>query len=109
MVLVGVSLVVARPLAGWIGLLGFRGGTRAENAVIAFFGIKGLGSLYYLAYGLNRTDLGEEGYLLWALTAVTIFTSLLVHGFTARPAMRWLDGRRAVDGQADPRAWTDTA
>jgi sodium/hydrogen antiporter len=89
-----VALVlIARPFAGWVGLLGFRGATREESAMIAFFGIKGLGSIYYLAYGINRTGVAEAD-LLWTLTATTIFASLVVHGLTARPAMRWLEQHR---------------
>jgi sodium/hydrogen antiporter len=98
MIAVALALVlVVRPAAGWLGLVGNRNTTRPERAMIAFFGIRGLGSIYYLAYGLNRVDL-VEAYELWALTAVTVFTSLIVHGLTAHPAMRWLARRRAVDG-----------
>lgn len=97
MVLVATLLVViARPLAGWIGLLGLQRATRDERLMISFFGIRGLGSIYYLAYGINRMDLADAASL-WALTAVVILTSLLIHGLTARPAMRWLDRRRAPD------------
>ncbi len=97
MVLVATLLVViARPLAGWIGLLGLQRATRDERLMISFFGIRGLGSIYYLAYGVNRMDLADATSL-WALTAVVILTSLLIHGLTARPAMRWLDRRRVPD------------
>jgi sodium/hydrogen antiporter len=86
-------ILVARPLAGWIGLAANPGTTRAERALISFFGIRGLGSIYYLAYGLNRVEL-VEAETLWTLTAVTIFTSLIIHGLTARPAMLWLARHR---------------
>ena len=83
----------ARPLAGWIGLSGDPHCTPAERAAISFFGIRGLGSIYYMAYGVNRTDL-VDAELLWSLTALTIFVSLVIHGLTARPAMAWLARRR---------------
>lgn len=103
-----VMVLVARPVAGWLGLLGYTGATREENAMIAFFGIKGLGSIYYLAYGVNRVDL-VEAHALWALTAVTIFTSLVVHGLTARPAMRWLDAQRREQGLPPTATSKDTS
>jgi sodium/hydrogen antiporter len=90
-----VLVLVARPLAGWLGLWGFAGATREESAMIAFFGIKGLGSIYYLAYGINRTGVADA-HVLWTLTAATVFASLIVHGVAARPAMRWLDQRRGA-------------
>lgn len=94
MVVALLLVLVVRPLAGWVGLSGNPSTSRAERAMVAFFGIRGLGSIYYLAYGLNRADL-VEAEALWALTAVTIFTSLIVHGLTARPAMTWLAQIRA--------------
>lgn len=102
MVVVALVLVLlARPAAGWLGLLGYDRATRAERFMIAFFGIRGLGSLYYLAYGLNRLEL-VEARDLWALTAVVILTSLLIHGVTARPAMRWLEHHREVTARMTP-------
>lgn len=99
MVLVALGLVlVVRPLAGWIGLTGNANTSREEQAMISFFGIRGLGSIYYLAYGLNRMELAD-GDVLWALTALTIFTSLIIHGLTARPAMDWLAERRGARAQ----------
>jgi sodium/hydrogen antiporter len=92
-------ILVARPLAGWIGLASNPGTTRPERAMISFFGIRGLGSIYYLAYGLNRVEL-VEAETLWTLTAVTIFTSLIIHGLTARPAMLWLARHRQTSADA---------
>jgi sodium/hydrogen antiporter len=75
-------------------------GTRqppAERAAIAFFGIRGLGSVYYLAYALieERFDGAEE---LWAVLSFTILVSILLHGTTVTPAMRYLDERRRAQG-----------
>jgi sodium/hydrogen antiporter len=95
-----VLVLVARPAAGVLALIGNENTTPAERAMVSFFGIRGLGTIYYLAYGLNHADF-LDATALWALTSVTVFTSLLVHGLTARPAMRWLEGQRArvrVDG-----------
>ncbi|MEX2550904.1 MAG: cation:proton antiporter [Nitriliruptoraceae bacterium] len=95
MVLLALLLIlIVRPVAGWLGLLGYQRASAPERAMIAFFGIRGLGALYYLAYGLNHAEVADPT-ALWALTAVVIFTSLVIHGLTARPAMRWLDSHRA--------------
>jgi sodium/hydrogen antiporter len=95
MVVVALVLVlIVRPVTGWIGLAGNSNTTREERALVAFFGIRGLGSIYYLAYGVNRIATVEAD-VLWALTALTIFASLIIHGLTARPAMAWLAQKRA--------------
>jgi sodium/hydrogen antiporter len=90
-------VVVARPLAGLVSLTGNANTTRAERTMVSFFGIRGLGSIYYLAYGLNHAEFTDaEG--MWAFLAVTIFVSLLVHGLSARPAMDWLERHRRQTG-----------
>jgi len=98
-------VLVARPVAGWIGLLGHGGATHPERLLLSFFGIRGLGSIYYLAYGLNRAEF-IQAEAMWALFCVTIFASLLIHGLTARPAVAWLERQR--DAEAAPDRPTDT-
>lgn len=87
MVAVGlVFLFVVRPLAGWVGLLGTPL-SRRERAAVSFFGIRGIGSLYYLAYALNEVDF-LESQRLWALVSFVVLVSIVLHGVLASPFMR---------------------
>ncbi|MFC6769678.1 cation:proton antiporter [Natrinema soli] len=86
-----VIVFVVRPLAGLVGFLGFDRDP-AERATIAFFGIRGIGSFYYLAYGLNHAAFPDAG-LLWAVVGAVVLVSIVVHGITATPAVRWLEAR----------------
>lgn len=86
-------LFLVRPAAGLLGLAGAPHPLR-ERAAIAFFGIRGLGSIYYLAYAANRTAV-PEAEALWAVVGFTVVVSIMLHGVTVTPAMRWLDRRRA--------------
>lgn len=88
-------LAIARPFAGWISLLGCRH-PQAEKIIISVFGIRGLGSIYYLAYasGIARFE-GIE--TVWATVFLIILMSIVVHGITVTPVMRWIDRRRGVD------------
>lgn len=86
--LLGVLLVfVMRPLAGLIGLLGARQLSGKDRLVASFFGIRGIGCLYYLAYALHK-ELFVEADLLWATCAFTVVLSVCVHGMTAAPVMQ---------------------
>lgn len=79
---VGLTLlVIVRPLAGWISLAGtdLRGRPRA---VVAAYGVRGIGSIYYLGYATSHMDLVNEGQL-WATIAYTILASTVLHGLTA--------------------------
>ncbi|MDH2427533.1 cation:proton antiporter [Sphaerisporangium sp. TRM90804] len=87
-------LLVIRPAAGWLTQLGGRTGLR-ERAVTSFFGIRGIGSLYYLAYALNQADFGIPEEQLWAVACFTVLASVVLHGVTATPVMSRLDRLRA--------------
>jgi sodium/hydrogen antiporter len=85
-------LFVVRPLCGWIGLLGAEQPAR-EKAVIAFFGIRGLGSFYYLAFALGAAEFAQSK-LLWVTVCLVVLLSILLHGTTVGVAMRYLDRHR---------------
>ncbi|MAT06106.1 MAG: cation transporter [Acidimicrobiaceae bacterium] len=87
-----VIVIVVRPLAGWIGLLGDRHDA-STRAAIAFFGIRGMGTIYYLAHAVNE-DYFPRAYEVWAVAVMTILVSVVVHGITATPVLARLDRRR---------------
>jgi NhaP-type Na+/H+ or K+/H+ antiporter len=100
--LVGVALVlVIRPVSGIVALgigrakdrVGDEHLNRRERRCTAFFGVRGVGSIYYLAYATSHADFGDQAQL-WAVVAFTITLSVVVHGITATPAMKWLDQTR---------------
>ena len=85
-------LLVVRPLAGWIGLIGAPH-SRRERALVAFLGIRGIGSFYYLAYALNHGRF-ETWDRLWAITGFVVLGSILIHGVTSTPLMKRIDDWR---------------
>ncbi len=92
-------VLVVRPLAGWLGLLGTPL-SRGERWAIAVFGVRGVGSLYYLAFALNHADFANEDEL-WAVVCLVVVISILLHGLTARKVMAWLD-RRGNASRSEP-------
>jgi NhaP-type Na+/H+ or K+/H+ antiporter len=78
-------LFVIRPAIGWIGLAGTSLLPR-ERLVVAAFGVRGIGSIYYLGYATNHLELVNEGQL-WATIALTIALSTIIHGLTAGAAV----------------------
>jgi NhaP-type Na+/H+ or K+/H+ antiporter len=86
-----LCLIAVRPLAGLLALAG--SGLRLdERAAISFFGIRGVGSFYYLTYGLNTEAFGELEFV-FALVGFVVLGSILLHGLSAAPVMGWLDRR----------------
>ncbi len=86
-----VIILLVRPVAGYLSLLG-RDVPREKRLIIAFFGIRGVGSFYYLAYALNKADF-QQAEAIWALVALVVLFSIFIHGLTVTPIMRWLDRR----------------
>ncbi len=78
-------LFIIRPTVGWLSLIGTMERHR-ERIVVAFFGVRGIGSIYYLAYAGSHAELTNEAEL-WAIVAFTILLSTVVHGFTAGMAV----------------------
>ena len=98
-----IIILVVRPFTALLGLLGAKA-TRAEKLAIAFFGIRGVGSFYYLAYGLNHGSFDDPDRL-WTIISLVVFSSIVLHGLTVTPVMRWLDqshGRGPKVGAASP-------
>ncbi len=85
-------MLLARPIAGLIALTGMKL-SQLERGAIAFLGIRGFGSFYYLAYAQNHATF-ENISLLWSVTTLTVLISLLLHGNTATFAMTWIDERQ---------------
>ena len=94
-----VIILLVRPAAGLVGLAGFKA-DRLEKATLAFFGIRGVGSFYYLAYALNAVQ-WHEAERLWAITGLVALLSILLHGLTVTPVMRWLDREHGRDPDAE--------
>lgn len=92
---VGVALaflLIIRPLSGWIALTPGKTGRR-ERFVISFFGVRGIGSLFYVAYALSEGDF-PDGDLLWSIVSLVVVGSIVIHGVAATPVMAGLDARR---------------
>ena len=96
--LVGLALVfVIRPVAGLIALAprarpeaSVGGMSASEMWAISFFGVRGVGSLFYLAYAAGESaDLRADW--MWSTVAFTIVLSVMVHGVLATPVMKRLD------------------
>jgi NhaP-type Na+/H+ or K+/H+ antiporter len=93
-------LLVVRPVAGVIGLLG-SDLSWPSRGVLASFGIRGIGSFYYLSFALNEASFQEfeltiAAERLWALVGFIVLASIVLHGIAASPVMnafeRWEDG-----------------
>ena len=85
-------LLVIRPLSVYLSTLGTHV-SRVQRALISWFGIRGIGSLYYLAYVTARLPGGFRGSNLGSLVLSTVAVSVVAHGITAQSLMTWYERR----------------
>ena len=78
-------IVVVRPLSAWIALLRTDLGQR-DRAVISVYGVRGIGSIYYLCYAGSHMEFANETQL-WSLVGLVILLSTILHGFSVGWAM----------------------
>lgn len=85
--------LVIRPVSVWIGLLGAPI-SGDQRLMIAWFGIRGIGSVYYLMYAISHglpQPLAEQ---IVAITLAAVTASIVLHGISVRPIMRLYQKRK---------------
>jgi NhaP-type Na+/H+ or K+/H+ antiporter len=83
---VPLLFLVIRPIAVTIGMLGTVA-KPSQRRLMAWFGIRGIGSLYYLLFAIShgiRRGLAEQ---LLSFTLVVILVSVIAHGISVTPLM----------------------
>ncbi|HSI23654.1 MAG TPA: cation:proton antiporter [Methylophilaceae bacterium] len=96
-----VVIFVVRPLAGMVAFVNHPL-SHWDKWVLSFYGIRGIGSLYYLGYALHRTEF-PQARELWSVVLLIIVISVIVHGLSAKPVMTALD-RHTQQKNATKRA-----
>jgi NhaP-type Na+/H+ or K+/H+ antiporter len=87
---IAVFLVaVARPVSVYVSTLSLLGGrwTASQRRLGAWFGIRGVGSIYYLAYATTHGAPSREIGTIGGAVLVTVALSVIVHGVSATPLM----------------------
>ena len=89
---VAVVILVVRPVAVWLGMAG-SSTSGVQRGLLAWFGVRGIGSVYYLMFAETH-DL-YDGFTdrLLGLVLTTIVVSVVVHGLSVTPVMRWYSRR----------------
>ena len=88
-----LALLIVRPIIGWLSMTGIKR-SRRERFIISFFGIRGLGSVFYLAFALNHGEFGN-GNDLWPVVSLVIIISIVLHGVIVTPMMRQLEKKQS--------------
>jgi len=88
-----IIVMIIRPVAGMISMIGSDLDQRTRR-VVAFFGIRGMGTVYYLAHAVTEEAFPDAAQV-WAVAILVIVISIVVHGATAGAALAHVDAARA--------------
>lgn len=101
-----VTVLLVRPVTTGLSLLGpaAPGMTPRQRRLVAWFGIRGIGTLYYAAFALEHGVDGDAAAVLVAATLCTVALSILLHGVSATPLMLAYQRRRGGAGRRDAPA-----
>lgn len=86
--------LLIRPLSVWL-LMPRRYLNATQRLAVGWFGIRGIGSLYYLSYAITHGLLPEEAEVLIALVLSVVALSIVVHGLSTQPLLRRYEARQA--------------
>ena len=92
---------ILRPISVWFGLLG-ASLSGDQRILISWFGIRGVGSVYYLMFALNHGLSGRLADLAVSITLATVAASIFFHGVSVTPLMALYSRRQACMSQRDP-------
>jgi sodium/hydrogen antiporter len=100
--LAALLIVLVRPLSCLVALGRSRLDHPGDKAFVAWFGVRGVGTIYYLAVAVGAGALGaaEQQLVVWTAIAAVLL-SIVVHGITAGPFMRRLMAPRRTDAKRE--------
>jgi NhaP-type Na+/H+ or K+/H+ antiporter len=78
--------MVVRPASVLLGLVGTRTTWRIRN-MVGWFGVRGIGSLYYLMFAIQHGLPEPLALELIELTLIAVTLSIFVHGISVKPVM----------------------
>jgi len=93
----GLALMfVIRPVATVVSLIGTPT-TRLQRWLAGWFGIRGIGSIYYLAYSMTHGLDTSNADALADLVLPVVALSILMHGVSSQPLMQWYEVRSRAE------------
>jgi NhaP-type Na+/H+ or K+/H+ antiporter len=88
-------LLIIRPVTTWLAF-GKIHLPRKEKWAVSLFGIRGIGSFYYIAFALTQANF-KEAKTIWAVVALIVLMSIVLHGLTAATVIQKIEEDRAEE------------
>lgn len=99
LLITGALFLLIRPLGVWLSMLGAKLQSKTSR-LMGWFGIRGLGSVYYLTYALNQGVIGKVATQITWITYTVVVLSVIIHGVSASPFMKWYEKEKSNSSQS---------
>lgn len=100
--------VLIRPASVYLATIGV-GVPRPRRLLMGWLGVRGIGTVNYLAYALTHGLEGDDAAMVTALAVTTVVLSVILHGATAQPLMLWRRQRLRARAHGSPSRVNDPA
>ncbi|HBV40021.1 MAG TPA: sodium:proton antiporter, partial [Erwinia sp.] len=95
-----VLFVFIRPTAVWLGTAGIKAPWQ-QKMIIGWLGIRGIGSINYIAWAYTHGVAGEEMTRMANIAFTLIVASVIVHGISVTPLLNWRQAKIAAAREQD--------
>lgn len=98
LLIAGLLFFIIRPLGVWLATLNSTL-PKSTKQLLSWFGIRGIGSIYYLTYALGESLEGTVGEQISWITFTVVVVSIIIHGISAAPLMDWYEKQKTSGKQ----------
>ncbi|KGT90516.1 sodium:proton antiporter [Erwinia typographi] len=101
LLMAALLFIVIRPLAVWIATVGMKA-PREQRLIIGWLGIRGIGSINYIAWAYTHGLVGSEVSRMADMAFTLIVASVIMHGISVTPLLNWRQAKIAASQQKSP-------
>ena len=106
LLIAGSIFLFVRPLGMWLSMIG-SGLPKSTRSLMGWFGIRGIGSLYYMTYALGKGLTGSTAEEIAWITYTVVVLSVIFHGVTAYPLMAWYENHKDRKQKQGAPQWVE--
>jgi NhaP-type Na+/H+ or K+/H+ antiporter len=95
LVMAALLFIVIRPISVWIATMGMKA-PRGQRLIIGWLGIRGIGSINYIAWAYTHGVAGDEMTRMANMAFTLIVASVVMHGISVTPLLNWRQKKLAA-------------
>ncbi|WLS77300.1 cation:proton antiporter [Erwinia pyri] len=95
LLMAALLFIVIRPLSVWIATMGMKA-PRGQRLIIGWLGIRGIGSINYIAWAYTHGVAGDEMTRMANMAFTLVVASVVMHGVSVTPLLNWRQRKLAA-------------